>query len=909
MSHMVEGLGFVPGGSEARVPELVAPELLAPARDREAFLAAVAAGADAVYCGVTGGLNARRKAAGIAEEELGSLCAFAHERGVRVFVTANVVVKERELAGALEALRRYAEAGADAFIIQDWGLLVEARRLLPGVEIHVSTQANVHDARGVRLCEELGAERVTLSRELPLDEIAAIASSVRARAERLGTAPCELEVFAHGAICPSYSGICMLSSFLREGRSPNRGLCAQPCRLPFDLVGEDGVRLQPAERERPLCTHDNCAIGDVRALAQAGAGSLKLEGRMKPADYVYAVTSAWRRALGGDAAGAALGTADERVRRALGGDAAGAALGTANERVRWALKRSFNRGFTDCYLHGTSGNELMSYERSGNRGELVGRSVGFEPEPGFVPRDGQQLRGQTVVFLTAPVDEGDSLELRPPEDPTRFIVVEVPRDAVAGEELRVRTPRPLPVGCEARVTKSVALGRAAADAITAATEALERFEAQAGTEGCGAGGSGAAGSCVLSSRKAGSSQSASHKALPSQPGSRKALPKLRDSAIRASFAAPHEPASRKAPLIQPGNRKALPKLQGSAIRTSFAAPRGTASRKALPKIQNSAIRACFAAPAPAPAPTPLPAACTPDAAEVPAAAAQTPKPEICALTDRLEDVARLRSAGAGRVYLDVSAIAPTAANLEAVRSAGVIPVLDEVCREPDHARLDAWVSAGASVAVGNVSELALARECGALAETRSCIPVHNHAALVALGRMGARAAWLSPELSAAEVRELADGSQLPLGIAVYGRPRLMTCEHCVLQVAYACDRDHENCAYRWRRHWLVNIDGRRLPVRIDARGRSRIYLDEPIDLVCRARELVAAGVSRLLVDGAACDVEEVCEVIGRLAAELLGEGHDTAANATSPARSGTSVDGSSSPDRPVFEGLYAAGVL
>ena len=413
------------------------PELLAPAGDREAFLAAVAAGADAIYCGVTGELNARRRAGGIAPDELPRLCALAHGRGVRVYVAMNVAVAQAELAGAVAAAGRALASGTDALIIQDWGLLSEIRREIPGAELHISTQANVHDARGVRLCEELGASRVTLSRELTLEEIAHISAETS----------CELEVFSHGAICPSYSGVCMLSSFLREGRSPNRGMCAQPCRLPFDLAGEDGVRLQPQERERPLCTRDNCVVGDLSELRRAGVASLKLEGRMKPAPYVYAVTSAYRRAL--DALGA--------------GEGAGAGVEDA---VRRRLKRSFNRGLVDCYLRGDASSRLMSYERSGNRGELVGHVVGFEPEPGFVPRDGQQMRGSVELELGAPVGAGDSLELRHALEPTRFMVVEAPRDAAAGETLRVRVPRPMPVGAEVRVTRSAALVREAAEAVS-----------------------------------------------------------------------------------------------------------------------------------------------------------------------------------------------------------------------------------------------------------------------------------------------------------------------------------------------------------------------------------------------------------------------------------------------------------
>ena len=741
------------------------PELLAPARDREAFLAALAAGADAVYCGVAGGLNARRKAAGIGEEELPALCRLARDHGVRVYVTTNIVVKQVELAGAVEAAGRYLAAGVDALIIQDLGFLAEVRRAWPGAEIHVSTQANVHDARGVALCRELGASRVTLSRELPLGEILTIASAERREAAARGVVPCELEVFAHGAICPSYSGLCMLSSFLREGRSPNRGLCAQPCRLPFDLVDERGARLQAAERERPLCTHDNCALPDVGALVASGVTSLKLEGRMKPAAYVHAVTSAYRRAL--DAL------------RETRGDAVAPGPAAPGLTSRHLLKRSFNRGLTDAYLRGRSGNELMSYERSGNRGELVGAVVGFEPEPGFVPRDGQQVRGEALVRLTASVGRGDSVELRHPAEPTRFLVAEVPRDAVAGETLRIRVPRPMPVAAEARLTRSVALEEASARAVAAMEEELAGLEAGRRTSEVARGG--------------------------------------------------------------------LPGASG--------APGATASRS-MP-----AARLLVGPPTPPPAARP---SCS-------------PTPELCALAGRVEDAGALRAAGATRVYLDVIDIEPTEASVGRARAEGLVPVLGEVCREPDHALLDPWVAEGLPVAVANLSEVALARGRVALAEVTSDVPVHNASTLALLARLGARGAWLSPELSLTEALELAAQNRalprpLRLGATVYGRPRLMTCEHCVLQVAYGCDRNHAACPHRARPHWLVNIDGRRLPVSTDARGRSRVYLDEPVDLGGYACELVRAGVSRLLVDARNVSLEDAARALRATRAALLGEG-------------------------------------
>lgn len=245
--------------------------------------------------------------------------------------------------------------------------------------------------------------------------------------------------------------------------------------------------------------------------------------------------------------------------------------------------------------------------------------------------------------------------------------------------------------------------------------------------------------------------------------------------------------------------------------------------------------------------------------------------ELCALVRSIDDVPALRAAGATRIYLDVIDAQPAPELLACVAEEGVIPVLDEVCREADHARVDPWLRGGMPAAVGNVSELVLAREHGALVETRSCIPVHNRSTLRLIGDLGAQFAWLSPELSLDEACELARADALPLGATVYGRPRIMTCEHCALQVAYDCDRDHVHCPHRGEAHWLVNIDDRALPVRTDACGRSRIYLDEPLDLVPYAAKLAEAGVARLLVDAASTSVDEACDALARLRCALLGE--------------------------------------
>ena len=200
------------------------PELLAPAGNETCLHAAVQAGADAVYLGLDS-LNARRGADNFTLETLGDACDYAHLRAARVYVTMNTVVLQSEFARAMETARQAYRAGADAFIVQDLGLASELSRTLPQARLHVSTQMNIHNVAGVQACAELGAARITLARELSLEEVAVLADA----AAQLGM---EVETFAHGALCVCYSGQCLMSSLI-GGRSANRGMCAQACRRPW----------------------------------------------------------------------------------------------------------------------------------------------------------------------------------------------------------------------------------------------------------------------------------------------------------------------------------------------------------------------------------------------------------------------------------------------------------------------------------------------------------------------------------------------------------------------------------------------------------------------------------------------------------------------------------------------------
>lgn len=262
-------------------------ELLAPAGSWEAMEAAVRAGADAVYLGV-GSFNARRHAQNFslqantdATPSLKEAVAFCHARGVKVYVTLNTLVLDREMPAALEIAKTACECGADALILQDRGLARCIHACAPTMPLHASTQMTCHTPAGVAQLRDLGFSRVVLAREMTKQEIAACAN--------LG---CELEVFVHGALCMSVSGQCELSAML-GGRSGNRGLCAQPCRLPF-AVGH-----HPDADETALSLKDNSLYGHIPELMDMGIASLKIEGRMKRPEYVAAATAVLRDLLDG----------------------------------------------------------------------------------------------------------------------------------------------------------------------------------------------------------------------------------------------------------------------------------------------------------------------------------------------------------------------------------------------------------------------------------------------------------------------------------------------------------------------------------------------------------------------------------------------------------------------------------
>ena len=343
-------------------------ELLAPAGTKEALVAAVESGADAVYL-AGDHFGARAYASNFDEDGLRWAVTFAHLRNVRINVTVNTIVSDEELPALQEYLCFLAEIHVDAVLVQDLGVAKLAHDTVPELALHASTQMSVHNLAGVKALAALGFTRVVLAREVALRDIAAICAA----------SPVEIEVFMHGAICICYSGQCLMSSMI-GGRSGNRGRCAQPCRLPYTLVDEKGQDVLAGKAGQYLLSpRDFNTIEVLPQILQAGVASLKIEGRMKRPEYVATVVRTYREAI--DRCG---GGAPYQVRQAQ----------------RDNLTQIFNRDFTTGFLFGHQGRKMMSDRRPNNRGLLVGRVVAADwaKERVTLKLSGRLAQGDQIDF-------------------------------------------------------------------------------------------------------------------------------------------------------------------------------------------------------------------------------------------------------------------------------------------------------------------------------------------------------------------------------------------------------------------------------------------------------------------------------------------------------------------------------
>jgi putative protease len=402
------------------------PELLAPAGSPASFRAAVAGGADAIYLSGKR-FGARRSATNFTEGEIKEAVSLAHSRDIRVYVTINTLIHDRELSDVAEYLIWLYAIGVDAVLVQDTGIAALARDIVPLLPLHGSTQLTIHTTEGVRWAAEQGFSRVVLARELSLNDILRIA-------QETGESGIGLEVFAHGALCYCYSGQCLLSSVI-GGRSGNRGMCAQPCRKPYTLMTADtdaygrptGLRELPSRGRYLLSPKDLCTYENLPGLANSPVVSLKIEGRMKSPEYVSIVVSTYRRALDAIAAG--------DVYKSPG--------------AFQDLHLAFNRGFTSGYLFEKSPAALMGTDEPDNRGICIGS----------VSRYDEKSKTMTVrsnrTLIPSP---GDGLLLTHPKNPRHkygfsLNTVPVQKDG----EMVIRVPYPVEPGTGVFITSSADL--------------------------------------------------------------------------------------------------------------------------------------------------------------------------------------------------------------------------------------------------------------------------------------------------------------------------------------------------------------------------------------------------------------------------------------------------------------------
>lgn len=778
-------------------------ELLAPAGNETCLHAAVQAGADAVYLGVEQ-FNARRGADNFTLESLPRICDWAHLRNVKIYLTVNTVILPSETKAALELVRQAYRAGVDAFIVQDIGLAREMKRTLPEAELHISTQMNTHNLAGLEAAHELGAKRVTLARELSLVEIEHLCQ----RARDLGM---DVEVFGHGALCICYSGQCFMSSLI-GGRSANRGMCAQACRLPYELHNVALRKPLDAPGEHLLSPKDLASVDLLPELASCGISSLKIEGRMKSPEYVHLVVGVYRDVL--DRALEEMKESGEIVR------------GRAREDERHMLSAAFSRGFTEGYLVGDTTNHMMSYSRPNNRGVFVGRvsAVG---------------RGKVSISCEQPIEEGDVIEFWTGKGHFTHTVHEFDQgkgNAVSlviekrvgkGDRVfRVRSAKAAYVDDDSnprvsisatvsmRIGSPMRMALFTRDGASACVEGpvIERARTKAVTAG----------------------EVEEHvDRFGSTPFVLQSFDIELDDGVGIGFSQVHK-----------ARAEAAEKLQEAMLESyrSRRLPRiGAGSRPVRIDSRGCSIVALATNPACARAARKAGA----DAIYVPAV-----------------NYRRGEAVSAGQLMGDVAQAGyPNKCTI-------VMPTIDKdpipTTREERFA-FDSWgyVKSGKTIVAENLGQIARAREIGAIVEVGPHVPVLNPLALDAMAEMGASRVWLSPELSLGQIQDLGDRGSVAMGITVIGRSELMVTEHCLLMSQGPCDQNCTTCSRRKSPHYLKDRKGYEMPVVTDCCGRSHLYNAVPIDIAHLASDLIHAGVSAFMVDATMMNTAETTNAVSR----------------------------------------------
>ena len=756
------------------------PELLAPAGSLDAVRAAVANGADAVYLGAER-FNARDEGAQLTMDEVEEACRIAHERGRRIYLTFNILFKPAELRDALRFLGGAIDRGIDAAIVQDIGIVRLIQRVYPTLELHGSTQMTVHDATGAAVMQQLGVERVVLARENTLDDIRAIHAAVPA----LG-----LETFVHGALCIAYSGQCYMSGMISE-RSANRGSCAQSCRKDYVLTdAADGAEL---DRGYLISAKDLAAYEHLAALAEAGVGCLKVEGRKKKPEYVATVTREYKQFL-------------DKVAR-------GEPLPAAGEEVA-PLVQIFSRGFTGGMYGGRAGREYITRNQPDNRGRELGTVVGSE-------------RGELIIDVRDPILPRDGLGFEAPNgaigESTGFQVAEIrtlwSRNGVHRQAIatRVRVPDGWRV---VRSSESALLERARAS-YAALASAVRQRKTRLDVRVFGAAGA------PLKAVFTADGESFTVRSEPTLAAAtardlstatlREQLGRLGDTPFVLGGL---DAAALGTGLFLPIS--ALNRLRQDAVaelmmRRDWARDAAIAERDAI--IDASIISIDTARPVELPAATPF---------------------ALRATVFTRDDARAAAAAGATEIVFDpfLRHPAPPRAQVVALRDelaargVGFRLRTPSIVRPEERRQVQKWLDLGMPLLSGHLGLVAEFGSAGRDVVADYAVNCFNQHTAAELFHIGARRVTLSLELTAEEMRATAEPwSGAGFDVFLYGRPEGMTIEHCVLSAAF--DREpttcRDLCVQKHTNVVLTDPAGYTFPVATDSACRNRLLHSRPVD--------------------------------------------------------------------------------
>ena len=767
------------------------PELLAPAGSLDAVRAAVANGADAVYLGAER-FNARDDGAQLTLDELAQACRIAHQRGVRVYLTLNVLVKPGELADCLSHLGACIDRGIDAAIVQDVGVIRLIQRVFPGFEIHGSTQMTVHDASGAEFLRGLGVRRVVLARENTLDDIRAI----RAAVPDLG-----LETFVHGALCISYSGQCYMSGMISE-RSANRGSCAQSCRK--DYVLTDAATGAELDRGYLISAKDLAAHDHLPAILDAGIVCLKVEGRKKKPEYVAGVAGTYRAII-------------DRV-------ASGDRSPARNAEVE-PLVQIFSRGFTGGMYGGREGRHYVTRTHPDHRGVELGTVTGYE-------------RGELLVDLRAPLNTGDGVGFDPPPgadaSASRGFTVDAVRTIDAsggGVRQAVRTAERIPPGwvvvrnVEASLNQRVRESFAAVE--VPAPYGRERLDIRV---------FGTAGSSLVAAFVAGDLEASARSDVPLVPARARALD---DATLREQLGRLGGTAFALGAI----DRRALPDglfLPVSELnRMRQRAVADLAQRQAWREDADRGERGARIAAA---------------VAEVPKATPYRQTSFVLsASVYALDDARTAAAAGASEIVFDPFLRHPVpprtrvAALAKELSESGVVLRLrtPTIVRPEDRRTLEPWLALDLPILTGHAGLATELAGAGRDVVADYGVNAFNAHTTAEFFRRGVRRVVASVELTANELASLAaPWNGAGIGIVVFGRPEGMTIEHCVLSAAF--DRIPTTCRDLCvQKHPFVTLTdpaGYEFPVATDSDCRNRLLHSRPIEASEFVPALWSAGI-------------------------------------------------------------------